>query len=102
VAERGLGTELAEQGRAVGLDEDAARWIVDRGIRLVGIDRLSIERSPDGVHYPVHTTLLAAEVVILESLDLSEVEPGEYILQCLPLRIAGCDGAPARVVLQGN
>jgi arylformamidase len=94
------GADLAEQGRAVGLDEDAARWIVDRGIRLVGIDRLSIERSRDGVHFPVHTALLEAEVVILESLDLSDVEPGDYTLLCLPLRIAGCDGAPARVALR--
>jgi arylformamidase len=94
------GPDLAEQGRAVGLDEDAARWIVDRGIRLVGIDRLSIERSRDGVHFPVHTMLLGTEVVILESLDLSDVEPGDYTLVCLPLRITGCDGAPARVVLR--
>ena len=93
------GAELAEQARAVGLHEDAARWAVDRGLRLVGIDRLSIERSRDGRSFPVHTTLLQAGIVILESLDLTGIEPGAWTLWCMPLRIAGCDGAPARVVL---
>jgi len=80
------------------LSADAAAWAVERGIRLVGIDFLSIESSPEGT-YPVHHTLLGAGVVILEGLDLSPVGAGRYGLTCLPLRIAGGDGAPARAVL---
>jgi arylformamidase len=81
------------------LSAEAAAWVVKRGIRLVGIDFLSIESSPEGT-YPVHHTLLEAEVIILEGLDLSAVAAGRYELACLPLRIAGGDGAPARAVLR--
>jgi arylformamidase len=83
----------------VGLSEDAARWIVGRRIGLVGIDYLSVEpfRLPG---HPVHRTLLAGQVIILETIDLSAIAPGRYQLYCLPLLIAGADGAPARAVLQ--
>ena len=64
---------------------------------LVGIDTLSIEAVTRD--YPVHRTLLGAGVVIVEGLDLSAAAPGPYQLVCLPLRIAGGDGAPARAVL---
>ena len=85
----------------VSLSADGARWLVDRGIRLIGIDFLSIEaRGAPG--HPTHRTLLEAGVVILEGLDLSEVEPGTYTLVCAPLKIAGGDGAPARAVLLGD
>jgi arylformamidase len=77
---------------------DAAALLVERGVELVGVDYLSIEQLHSG-HHRTHRTLLGASVVILEGLDLSLVEPGEYELICLPLRIAGCDGAPARAVL---
>ena len=82
----------------IGLAGDAARWLVDRGVRLVGIDYLSIEqfRSPS---HEVHKTLLGAGVVIVEGLDLREVPPGEYFLVCAPLKVVGGDGAPARVFL---
>jgi arylformamidase len=63
----------------------------------VGVDTLSIEPESDA--YPVHRTLLEAGVVIVEGLDLASVAPGGYELVCLPLRIAGGDGAPARAVL---
>jgi arylformamidase len=77
---------------------EGARWVVDQGIRLIGIDFLSIEvRGAPG--HPTHRTLLEAGVVILEGLDLSGVEPGEYTLVCFPLKIAGGDGAPTRAVL---
>lgn len=80
------------------LSPEGAGWVVERGIRLVGTDFLSIEtRGAPG--HPVHATLLGAGVVIVEGLDLGGVEPGEYLLACLPLRVAGCDGAPARAVL---
>ena len=80
------------------LSPEGARWVVDNGIRLIGIDFLSIEvRGAPG--HPTHRTLLEAGVVILEGLDLSRVEPGEYTLVCFPLKIVGGDGAPTRAVL---
>lgn len=80
------------------LAPDGAEYLVDKGIELVGIDYLSIEQFHSG-HHRSHRTLLAKSVVILEGLDLSVPPPGEYQLICLPLRIEGCDGAPARAVL---
>lgn len=82
----------------VALSEEGARWVVDRGIRLVGIDFLSIERRKTPGH-PTHNTLLRAGVVIVEGLNLSEVAPGKYRLFCLPLKIVGGDGGPARAIL---
>ena len=82
----------------VALAPDAAAWLLDHGIRLVGIDGPSIE-AYDAPGDPVHRALLAAGVIIVENLALAGVAPGAYELTCLPLRIAGCDGAPARVVL---
>ena len=81
------------------LTEDAATYLAQAGIKLVGIDYLSFEK-PGSSEYPAHHALLSAGVVIVEGLDLSEVEPGEYDMTCLPLRIAGADGAPARVILR--
>jgi arylformamidase len=84
----------------VALDASAARWCVTRGVRLAGIDYLTIEpQGPEKAGYPTHHTLLAAGVVIVEGLDLREVTPGGYDLVCAPLRIAHGDGAPARVLL---
>jgi arylformamidase len=89
---------------------DGARWLVERGVRLVGADTLSIEPATDGPgvrgcppeeQYPVHRILLGAGVVIVEGLDLSAAAAGPYQLLCLPLRITGGDGAPARVALIG-
>ena len=77
----------------------AARQLVDNGIKLVGIDYLSVEKF--GFEKPeTHLTLLGAGVVIIEGLDLREVEPGDYEMICLPLKIKNGDGAPARVVLR--
>ena len=72
--------------------------MLDHVIRLVGIDGPSIE-AYNAPGNPVHRALLAAGVIIVENLALAGVAPGTYELTCLPLRIAGCDGAPARVVL---
>ena len=80
------------------LAPDGAEYLVEKGVELVGIDYLSIEQFHSG-HHRTHRTLLAKSVVILEGLDLSVPKPGEYQLVCLPLRIEGCDGAPARAVL---
>ena len=78
---------------------DGARYLTERGLRLVGIDYLSIEAFHAPGH-PVHRHLLGAGVVILEGLDLSRVEPGVYELVCLPLPVTGIDGAPCRAVLR--
>jgi arylformamidase len=75
-----------------------ARWIVERGIRLVGVDFLSVERRGTPGH-PTHKALLTNGVTIVEGLDLGEVEPGDYELRVLPLRIVDGDGGPARAVL---
>jgi arylformamidase len=82
----------------VALAPDAAGWLLDRGVRLVGIDGPSIE-AYDAPDHPVHRALLAAGVIIVENLALGAVAPGAYELICLPLPITGCDGAPARAVL---
>jgi arylformamidase len=87
------------QTEFVGLSADAAQFIVDKGIRLVGIDYLSIAPYKQGA--PTHRILLEAGVVILEGLNLSAVSPGRYTLYCLPLKLAGSDGAPARAILVG-
>ena len=83
----------------VALELDAAHYLVARGVRLIGIDYLSIERfnSPD---HAVHRYLLGEGVVILEGLALDRVEPGVFELICLPLPLAGIDGAPCRAVLR--
>jgi arylformamidase len=80
------------------LAPDGAQYLVDNGVELVGVDYLSIEQFHSG-HHRTHKTLLGANVVIVEGLDLSAPPPGEYEFICLPLRIEGCDGAPARAVL---
>lgn len=80
------------------LAPDGARWLVEQGVRLVGIDYLSIEKF-NASPATTHLTLLGAGVPIIEGLDLSSVTPGEYTLICLPLRVKDGDGAPARAVL---
>jgi arylformamidase len=79
---------------ALQLDGGAAQVLVDGGVRLVGIDYLSI-----GDH-DAHRVLLGAGVVPVEGLDLRGVEPGDYDLICAPLKLVGSDGAPARVLLR--
>ena len=81
------------------LDVSGARLLLDRGVRLVGIDYLSIEQFKRA-GAPVHHMLLEQRVVIVEGLNLSAARPGRYEMYCLPLDIAGADGAPARVVLR--
>jgi len=75
-----------------------AEYLVAKGVKLVGIDYLSIEQFHSG-HHRTHRTLLAKNVVIVEGLNLRDVNAGEYDLVCLPLRLEGLDGAPARAVL---
>lgn len=80
------------------LTPDGAEYLVSRGVELVGVDYLSIEQFHSG-HHRTHRTLLEKNVVIVEGLNLRDVPTGEYEFICLPLRLAGLDGAPARAVL---
>lgn len=80
------------------LDREAADYLSQLGVFLVGIDYLSIDRFGDK-SAPAHHALLGRGIASLEGLDLSEIEPGNYQLICLPLKIAGADASPARVVL---
>jgi arylformamidase len=82
----------------VALDATAAATLARRGVRSVGIDYLSIAPIDDPV--PTHRILFEAGIVVLEGLDLRNVAPGAYDLLCLPLRIVGSDGAPARALLR--
>ena len=81
----------------VAITEDGAEWLVERGVQLVGVDYLSV--APFGDSEPTHKVLLKAGVVVVEGLNLSMVMRGFYELYCLPLKIAGSDGAPARAIL---
>src|SRR3990170_3136787 len=82
----------------IALAPDAGRALAEQGMKLVGIDYLSIERFRASPH-EVHETLLASGVVILEGLDLRRVEAGDYYLVCAPLKVVGAEGAPARAFL---
>lgn len=82
------------------IDGDAARWLVDRGLKLVGIDYLSVEKF-DSKDNPTHHTLLGARVVIVEGCNLRDVPPGRYTIMALPIPLVGSDGAPTRLVLEG-
>ena len=83
------------------LTKDAAQYLVDKGIRLVGVDYLSVEKFESQLA-ETHHILLRNDVIILEGLDLSTVEPGRYELIALPLKIKDGDGSPARVVLKST
>jgi arylformamidase len=85
----------------VALSPASADWLIRRGVRLVGIDYLSVDPY-DADPAVVHLTLLGAGIVVLEGLDLRAVPPGDYDLAALPLKLAGADGAPARVVLRSR
>jgi arylformamidase len=82
------------------LEPEAAELLVLRGMKLVGIDYLSIDRLKSEKH-PTHFVLLQHNVVIVEGLNLSKVSPGPYQLIALPLNLQGVDGAPTRVILVG-
>lgn len=77
---------------------DAAHWLVEHGVKLVGIDYLSAE-SFDASEPNTHRTLLGAGVIIVEGLRLENIAPGNYTLACLPLKIENGDGGPARAIL---
>jgi arylformamidase len=83
----------------VGVTAEGATYLVNHGIKVLGVDYLSVEefRKPGA---PAHHILLGGGTIVIEGLNLRDVEPGTYELFCLPLRVAGADGAPARVVLR--
>ena len=81
------------------MTETGARHLVDHGIKVVGVDDLSVEQSgKPGA--PAHRVLLAGGMIVIEGLNLRDVDPGVYEMFCLPLRVVGSDGAPARVILR--
>jgi len=80
------------------LEPAAAEFLVERGLRLVGIDYLSIDRFGSEDH-PTHFVLLPKNIVVLEGLNLSRVAPGRYHMVALPLNLQQADGAPTRVIL---
>ena len=82
----------------VALSCDAAEWLINQGIVLVGIDYLSIQRFYDGPE--THIVLLQSDVVIIEGLNLRDVPTGNYELICLPIKLKGLEGAPSRVILR--
>ena len=84
----------------VAIDQSGAEWIVAHGVKLVGLDYLSI--APFDATVPTHNILLRAGVIPIEGLNLAGVEPSEYRLICLPLKLLKSDGAPARVILTRN
>jgi arylformamidase len=83
----------------VGVSEAGAKYLVEHGIKVVGVDYLSVEqfKNPGA---PAHHVLLGAGIIVIEGLNLRDVDPGVYEMFCLPLRVVGSDGAPARVVLR--
>jgi arylformamidase len=87
------------QSGYVGVSSDGAKYLVNRGVKLIGVDYLSV--APYESTKATHQILLEAGIVIVEGLDLSKVSQGRYTLYCLPLKIVGCDGAPARAILVG-
>jgi len=82
----------------IALEADAAAYLVNQGVEVVGVDYLSVAPFADPA--PTHRILLEAGVLVIEGLNLSGIKSGEYTLMCLPLKISGADGAPARVLLQ--
>ena len=83
------------------LDKTAAEFLVERGIRTIGVDYLSVGGYKKDGH-DVHKTLLGAGILVIEGLDLSPILPGRYDMICLPVKILDSDGAPARVVVKAR
>jgi len=84
----------------VAVTADGARWLVERGVKLIGVDYLSVAPYPDPI--TPHDILLRAGIIPVEGLNLSDIAPGNYTLTCLPLKLVGADGAPARAILVEN
>lgn len=87
------------QKEFVYIAEEGAKFLINHGVKLVGIDYLSVEKFGSS-DYATHHLLLRNQVVIVEGLNLSRISPGKYELIALPLRLEGADGSPARVILR--
>ena len=79
------------------IENTGAQYLVEKKVKAVGIDYLGIERNQPG--HPTHSELMSNGIVVIEGLRLAHVEPGRYMIVCLPLNVIGLDGAPARAVL---
>ena len=86
-------------GQYHSLSLETAKLLVRKGVQLVGMDYLGVEKKSNPGH-PVHKALLKAGIVIIEGCDLRSVKPGMYDCIALPLRLKGLDGSPARVLLR--
>lgn len=95
-----LGGDGFEKGYKA-ISKEAAEYLVEIGVETIGVDYLSVEPFEDD-EFNTHHTLLGEDLVILEGLVLANVEPGEYFLVCLPLKLVGSDGSPARAILMRN
>ena len=98
-SERWARGETAFDPQFIAVVADGAQLLVERGVKLVGVDYLSVEPFGSKQH-PVHHTLLGNNVIIIEGLNLNAVPAGDYELIALPLRLRGADGSPARVILR--
>ncbi|MBA4386831.1 MAG: cyclase [Verrucomicrobia bacterium] len=85
------------QQNFTGVTADGAEALIQKGIKLIGVDYLSVGPYKQGK--PTHKAFMGAGVTIVEGLNLAEVPQGQYTLYCLPLKIVGADGAPARAIL---
>ncbi len=93
------GSKKNFQRKYIYLTLEASIYLVENGIKLIGFDYLSVEEYGN-TEFPVHRYLLGNEVILIEGLNLSEVEEGDYEMSCLPLKLSDMDGAPARVILR--
>ncbi len=99
-SERWMRGEREFDENYVGVTRDGAHWLIDHGVRLVGVDYLAVAPFDDLI--VPHQILLGAGLVVVEALDLCQIAPGLYQLVCLPLKIEAGDGAPARAILIGG
>ncbi len=83
------------------IDEQTAIWLFEHGLKLIGIDTPSIDAVNDE-SLAAHHRLLENGVVVVEGLDMTDIKPGCYMLTCLPLKLLGADGAPARVIITSD
>lgn len=98
----GRSKRLPYKGAHVYIEPDALQYLIDRGAALVGFDSPHGEQDAEHIECqecPVHTRMFDNDRIILESVDLSEVEPGEYFLIALPVKLPGVNASPVRAVL---
>lgn len=82
------------------VNESAAKYLVERKVRGVGVDALGVERAQPG--HPTHDLLLSNGIIILEGVQLKDVPQGTYKMTCLPLKIDGVEALPVRAILEDD